>query len=228
MARLHSCSFIISKKEKIEGKWVTGSSYVLNNLSKKTAQLRTIAPRADILVDYPASIDNQAKVHLDFFPYITGHISPYSGLLLRGQHHPITHLSPSYFIKIIETYIGMCQDTQRCSYEELENDLLLLRFTPVPLAPYIHTITEETSIIKLADSLQLNPYLIYELNNSDIKYDAPLMAGTSLTLPPYYADKAIFWLSKEHLLPIKVQFYKGNALYEEYQFSSYQLQWDEE
>jgi len=212
----------------MRGQWLSGSSYVSNDLSNRTTHVRTIAPRANIIVDYPGDEEEQAKVHLDFFPYLTGHVSPYSRVLLRDQHHPITHLTPSYFIKIIENYLQTCEDYEHCNLDDLENEIVRIQFTPIPRPSYSYTVKRETSVIELADSLRLNPYRIYELNDEEIKYDDPIIAGTKLTLPPYYADKAVFWLSKEHLLPIKVQFFQGQNLYEEYQFSSYKLHWKAE
>ncbi|MGB0430147.1 MAG: hypothetical protein ACPGLV_06700 [Bacteroidia bacterium] len=229
LAKLRYCEFVLSKNELIDGKWKYGKSKVKNDVLNGQTEIRTIEPRADILVYFPIGKQQDAHIKLDFFPYISSDFSPYNALLLRDQHHPISHVNQTYFGKLILSFINACAG-HKAQYEinyYQEKHQVEVDLQPIENPLETKKLKSDISLIQLADSLCVNPYLLSESNNN-LAYHHQFKKGDLVKTHQYYADRAKILFLEDNFVPLSIVFYYKNEPFEEYRFSEFKATFNEE
>lgn len=217
----------VTKAELFDDEVKYGESILHYNFKEDKTYIRTIKPKADLEITYSPNLKNEAEVHADFFPFITVNLDIYGFLMLRDQHHPVSHVNFKYFLNLIIHYISKVKLNDQCRIIDGKDgngtDVWKLHFSTENNGELSYQIKEKQTFIELITSKKLNPYLVLQLNPNISGYGHILKENESITLTEHYADRAEMLISKTHHVPVEMKFWRKNELFEHYVFSDISL-----
>jgi outer membrane lipoprotein-sorting protein len=173
----------------------------------------------------------KALIHPNGFPYISLSLEPNSNLLLKNGHHSVKKAGFKYIQQIIQHSINNLKN------DYTVNDYIKLKGTKVLNARDCYVLELETpkyeykkytvlkgeNLVKIADKLMINPYVILYKNVSINNYYDVKM-NDEILIPSAFCQKSIMYIDKETFLPMMQEVYiENNILFERYQFKNIKL-----
>lgn len=160
------------------------------------------------------------------FPNVTVNLNPYGSLAMKGQHHPITHISFDYSIKNTISQMDLAKKNGELSIKSLGTSTIDGRScTRIELgfnAKAGQEVTPEKgdSWNKLGSRYSNDPYVI-EHHNPKKKPDD---TSAKIWIPTYYSSKLEVCLDDATNLPISSKAWDHNGkLYEEYVYYKFKV-----
>ena len=85
-----------------------------------------------------------------------------------------------------------------------------------------YKVSGDENIAEIAKKFNVNEYAILELNPECDNYE-DVRSGQVIIIPSHYGVKMILYISKKTILPLIVRVYDHKGLFEEYDYTRFQL-----
>lgn len=224
----HTFRYKITASERIEGKMVKARS----ELKLQTAPRKLYFKNPDTGVEllYSDGVNNNmALVNPNKFPNFSLSLDPYGNIMRKNQHHTIHELGFAFIGKTIATTI--LKDPQHVNdYFSCTDDVKWNGQSCYKLVAdfskgykYLEYKTSKNeSVSSIALKFGVPDYKIRSKN--DLKtYYGNIKPGTLLSIPNFYCKKTVLYIHKQLHLPVYVEAYDDEGLYETYEFSDIQV-----
>lgn len=226
---INTLVYSLSKQERINGKMVKQVTYTKMSKNPFKVYVRQFSPKDGVEVLYvEGSNDGKAIVNPNGFPWMNLKMDPKDGMMRNDQHHTIFQSGFDHVISILEFLCNKYKD----DIEEivLFNGLVKYKDTECysisfnnPNFKYIdYTVKEGETIDDIAARLKLSGHMIVEKNKS-VKHYNDVKPGQTITIPNDYSPKLLLYLDKVQLLPLRMDVYDDQGLYEKYEYFDIEL-----
>lgn len=170
----------------------------------------------------------KALVNPNAFPWINLSLDPYGSLMRRNQHHTtydsgfdlmtgILHRELARIGTDTSTHIfykGIVDLEGRPSYHiEMDNP-------NYEISTYLVQLGEDLNLI--AKKLNISEYAILELNE-DVDFYDDISPGQTIKVPSSYAKKMELYIDQEYMLPLVINVYDLEGIYEKYAYTKFVL-----
>lgn len=226
---INTLVYSLSKQERINGKMVKQVTYTKMVKNPFKVYVRQSYPKDGVEVLYvEGSNDNKALVNPGGFPWINVKMDPRDGMMRNDQHHTIFQSGFDHVISILEflcnKYKGdidnIVQFNGMVKYKDRE--CYSITFDN-PNFKYIdYTVKEGENIDDIAARMKLSGHMILEKNKS-VKDYKDVKPGQTITIPNDYSPKLLLYLDKDALLPLRMDVYDDQGLYEKYEYFDIEL-----
>lgn len=217
---------VIRKTERIEGELVLQVSEVKVSSSPYSVYVRQLSPKSGVEI-LCANGCKKALINLNGFPWINLTLDPYGMRMRRHQHHTVHDsgfdLLASILARNLEEFNSQQQTLTR------KDDVFWLGEAAIKIEmvnksyytkPY--RVSGNENIAEIANKFNVNEYAILELNPECDNYE-DVRSGQVIIIPSHYGVKMILYISKETILPLIVRVYDHKGLFEEYDYTRFQL-----
>lgn len=216
---IKTAKYTMNKRERMNGKLVTGSSQVKLHDTPFKYYNKGISGVEALYVE--GQYGNQLYVNPNGFPYTNIKLSPYSSKLMAKSHHPPFHGRFSFLVKNLNYLTGLVNKKEATvsvkavmvkgiacyQIEYVVNNFTYKNYTSV----------KDERLIDLTDRLMLNPGKVGELNGFT-SFDAVIKKGAVIKLPSHLGNKVLIYVNKATYIPVMQQLYDEVGLYEEYNY----------
>ena len=165
----------------------------------------------------------KALVNPAGFPYANLHLSPYSSLILKRQHHSIFEADPTYILEQVFYMFEQC-NPDRCLISLSDTSINGVTLQKIYYKNTHYTIKQihvqrEMDLLQLADYYNVNFYSIL-FQNEDLDLGSSLKNGEMVKIPSSYAKSIELLIDpqKKQLHSILVEDHEGF-------FESYRYLW---
>lgn len=224
-SQIKTMTYQIDKQERMNGKMFNQVALVKLQIDPKKLYLREIEPNDGIEILYARGANNnKAIVNPNGFPWININLDPNDDLMRKNQHHTILESGFNYLISVLEYTCIIYQSEietmihnngivnyggKKCYSLSMKN----------PHFGYLdYELKENESTTEVAQRLRVSEHMILELNNS-IKDYGQSGKGQHIKVPSDYCSKIVLIVDKDEFLPLKMEIYDDQGLYEKYEFS---------
>lgn len=223
-SEINTLIYSLSKQERINGKMLKQVTYTKMVKEPFKVYVRQFSPKDGVEVLYvQGHNDNKALVNPGGFPWINLKMDPLDGMMRNDQHHTIFQSGFDHVVSILEylcnkyksdidsivQFNGMVtHNGKECYSISFDN----------PNFKYIdYTIQEGETIDDLAARMKLSGHMILEKNQT-VKDYKDVKPGQVITIPNDYSPKLLLYLDKDALLPLRMDVYDDQGLYEKYEY----------
>ena len=227
--KIQSLQFTMKKKERVNGKLLTGEQNVKFVRNPKKIYTKIIAPNKGVEVLYvDGQNKNQAYVNPNAFPYITLSLDPYGSLMRNNNHHTVHEVGFDYINGIVQ-YIEDKSGADFEKYFQYKGDTvfnnrkcyrILIDYTPYAYVNY--TVKPGENLISIAYKLFVSDYMIMSINDGVDSYH-DVKAGQVIKVPNAYSKKTYLFIDQETFLPIVQIMYDDKGLFSQYEFHNVKL-----
>jgi hypothetical protein len=211
-------------KERINGEYLTKKASFKINLLPFKLYMKEEYPRNGLEVLYVEGTNSgKAWVRPNSFPWATLHLNPTGSTMRNGQHHSIYKSGYGFFIGVLEhlqtKYSNelnkMLADNGIVKY----NNKLCRKITFTnPYFKYVNYKTGENETLEtLSWKLFVNDYMIYEINNGAVDFEA-LKSGNIIRVPNDYGASMVLYIDEKTRLLAGVKVFDDKGLWEEYTY----------
>ena len=224
-SQIEALTYTISKKERIEGAMTHQISQTKMQKSPYCVYLRQNFPNDGMEVLYvEGQYNNKALINPNGFPWLNLKLNPLDGIMRNDQHHTIFQSGFDHVVSILEflcnkyqsqinemvVYNGIVDQKGRVSHSISFNN------------PYFeiisYSVLKGENIEKIASKFKLSAYMILELN-PDIKDMDDVFPGDIINIPNDYAPELHLAIDTIDWIPLKMEVYDKNGLFELYEYS---------
>ncbi len=222
---INSLTYTITKKERIDGKLIKQISFTKMEKQPFKVYLKQQYPKAGMEVLFvQGANNNKALINPNGFPWVNLRLNPLTGMMRKNQHHTIFQSGFDHVISILEF---LCNKY----HTEIEN-MVFNKGTVIwdnkscyaitfqnPYFKYIDYKVEENETVEdIARKYKVSAHMILELNPGIDEYDAPL-TNRQIKIPNDYSSKMLLYIDQHDLVPLKMDVYDEDGLYEQYHYS---------
>ena len=222
---INSLTYTITKQERIGGTLVKQISFTKMEKEPFKVYLKQQYPKEGMEVLYvQGTNNNKALINPNGFPWVNLKLNPVEGIMRNNQHHTIFQSGFDHVISILEF---LCNKYQ----SEVEN-MVINNGTIIwdnkecysiafinPYFRYIdYTVSQDETIEDIAKKYKLSAHMILE-NNPDIGDYEDVTTNQRIKIPNDYSPKMLLYIDKKELVPVKMDIYDNNGLYEQYHYS---------
>ena len=213
--------------ERINGKCQVARSDIKLQVSPRKVYLKNSSKKLEVLyVD--GQNDNNALVNPGKFPYFTMSLNPHKSIMRKDQHHTIDDLGFAYIAKIILKslpkdpkifektfiYLGVIEWKGHHCYN------IYSEFNDFKYVSY--TSKKGETVSSISDKFNCGEYRILE-KNPKLKANEELKEGTIISVPNCYANKTILYIDTSTHLPLNINIFDAEGLYESYEFTDVRI-----
>ncbi len=217
----------VEKIERIKGELIKQVSDVKLARHPLRIYIHQLYPKKGVEILCKAGSD-KAIVNMNSFPWINLHLDPYGTLMRRNQHHVIYDSGFDLLASILRKelakigndtlgrifYHGIVRYDGRPSYH------IEMRTPDYRLVAY--TVQENEDLTTIARKLNISEYKILELND-DVDFYDDVKSGQVITVTSDYALKMNIYIDQEYMLPLYVEVFDEEGLYESYGYTNFIL-----
>lgn len=227
--QIQSMRYVLLKRERINGKMKEEKAAIKLLRNPFKVYVKQEYPNAGLEVLYVTGANNgKALVNTNSFPFITVSLDPLSGTMRGDQHHTLLNAGFDYVVNTLEYLLdkyaasapGMVKDAGDVMWSGRACHKIILENSNFRWIEY--TVKKGENIITIADKYRISEYMILERNKNISSYD-DVVAGQKIRIPNDYAQKMVIFLDKQTLLPILMQIFDDQGLYEQYEYLTLQL-----
>ncbi|MEO6884365.1 MAG: DUF1571 domain-containing protein [Bacteroidia bacterium] len=224
---INTMRYDMKAQERIETKLMHAHASVKLNLSPRKLYLKNSVTGREILW-VTGENNGEALVNPNAFPYFDLNLDPYGSLMRHNQHHTIFEMGFTYATHMIEALV----DKEKNSIENyfqisgttvFDNKPCYIITINYPKYRYVaYTVKQGETIISIARKLDVGEYEILQKNKfSD--YNEKLKEGQEIQVPNTYSSKSILYIDEKLFLPLFIQIFDDEGLYEQYEFHNLQV-----
>jgi hypothetical protein len=223
-SEIKSLKFKFKKKERVDGKLLSGEQEVKFNHTPRKVYTKIHAPLKGTEVLYVEGVNkNKAYVHPTGFPYVTISLDPYSEHMRNNNHHTVHEVGFDYIHQIISYFAGKAgNDYDRMfiykgdtTFNNKKCYKVLIDYFPFKYIDY--TVKTGETITDIAYKNYISDYMILQLNPEIDDY-SDVKAGQVIKIPNAYARKTLLFIDQERFLPIVQMMFDDKGLYAQYEF----------
>lgn len=226
---IESMSFLMVKKERINGELITQSSeikLIKNPLQVYTKQ-KTPKDGLEVIYDTRKS-KTSALINPNGFPWVNLTLDPLGDIMRKNQHHTIMDSGFELVLSIIEHLMDkyheeideMIQIKGSKVYKSV--DCWVLEFNNSHFENINYTVKENENLLTIAQKFKISEYKILELNPS-VKEYTNVSVGQNIKIINDYASKMVLIIDKKTLVPLSIEVFDDLGLYEHYTYSNLKL-----
>jgi outer membrane lipoprotein-sorting protein len=217
---------VIRKTERIEGKLVLQVSVVKVSSNPYEVYVRQMSPKSGVEI-LCADGCKRALINMNGFPWINLTLDPYGMTMRKHQHHTVHDSGFDLLADILARNLQEFNaDEQSLTRKE---DVLSLGEKAIQIEMINKTYTTKRyrvngheNIAEIAKKFNVNEYAILELNPQCSNYE-DVRSGQELIVPSHYGVRMNLYISKKTMLPLIVRVYDHKGLFEEYDYTEFQL-----
>jgi outer membrane lipoprotein-sorting protein len=224
-SKIKTMTYQITKQERINGKMFKQVAVVKLQIDPVKLYMKEIVPNKGLEILYARGANNdKAIVNPNGFPWININLDPKDDLMRKNQHHTILESGFNYLINVLE---------YTCIRYKTEIETLIVNNGIInyggkecyslsmnnPHFRYLdYELQENESTTDVARRFKISEHMVLELNKS-IKNHGETGKRQTIKIPSDYCSKIILVVDKEAFLPLKMEIYDDQGLYEKYEFS---------
>ena len=224
-SKIKTMTYQITKEERINGKMFKQVALVKLQIDPVKLYMKEIVPSKDLEILYARGANNdKAIVNPNGFPWININLDPKDDLMRKNQHHTILESGFNFMVNVLEyTCIRYKTEIETLiinngivNYGGKECYSLSMNNSHFRYLDY--ELKQNESTTDVARRLKISEHMILELNKS-IKNYGETGKRQTIKIPSDYCSKIILVVDKEAFLPLKMEIYDDQGLYEKYEFS---------
>ena len=223
--RISTLTYVMKKKERVNGKIVVQKSAVKLNRSPFKVYIKQLFPKEGVEVLFVEGANsNKAIINPNGFPWINVSLDPNGSTMRRNQHHTILDSGYDLFISILEHLFNK-YGTETKSMLKIStlkwngHSCWVVRIDNPHFKYYNYKIKPGESLISIADKFKISEHMILEKNEEvDDFYD--VSAGDIIEIPNDYAPELELYIDKEAMMPLVMKVYDEQGLYEHYEYTN--------
>lgn len=224
-SKIKTMTYQINKEERIDGKMFKQVALVKLQIDPVKLYLKEIVPNKGLEILFLRGANNdKAIVNPNGFPWININLDPKDELMRKNQHHTILESGFNYLINVLDYSIvkykiemdSLVVNNGIINYGGKECYSLSMNNPHFRYIDYVLQENESTSDV--AQRLKISEHMILELNKSVRNY-GEVGKGETIKIPSDYCPKVMLVVDKEEFLPLKMEIYDDQGLYEKYEFS---------
>jgi len=225
---IESSSFTLAMKERFGDKYIDTKSDVKVLEQPLSVYMKQHYPNDGIEILWvEGKNNNKATINPNGFPYININLSPYHSRMRKGNHHTLLTAGFKQPGAILRHAIqkaldmGITDFDRYLSLETIDHNGIDCYKLTIEQPDYTyenHTLQKDDYLRDIAKQHQVSEHKIMEING--INHYNKLKAGTSISIPNFYAKTTVMYIDKANMLPIVQHIYDEKELYEEYEFSN--------
>ena len=227
IAKIHSMRFHLYAKEKIGDTYLEAESDIKLSLNPKKIYFKNPQKKIEILFK-EGQHENSALVYPNMFPYTSLYLDPTGSLMRKNQHYTIHELGYHFISRTIKSIVKKDPDNtiKNMHYSGKQNkagiNCLVITYQNEKFAYYDHVAGAQENVSLLAGKNLLSDYMIRNKNNLHSFYGY-LKPGKIIRLPNAYCKKAVLYLNEKNFLPVAIDVYDENGLWESYIYSQVKI-----
>lgn len=222
---INSLTYTITKQERIGGTLVKQISFTKMEKEPFKVYLKQQYPKEGMEVLYvQGTNNNKALINPNGFPWVNLKLNPVAGIMRNNQHHTIFQSGFDHVISILEF---LCNKYQSEVEKMVINNGTIIWdnkecYSIAFINPYFryidYTVSQDETIEDIAKKYKLSAHMILE-NNPDIDDYGDVTTNQQIKIPNDYSPKMLLYIDKKELVPVKMDIYDSNGLYEQYHYS---------
>lgn len=227
--KIQSLKFTMKKKERVDGKILSGEQNVKFERKPKKIYTKIIAPNEGVEVLFVEGQNkNHAYINPNAFPYITLSLDPYGSIMRNNNHHTVHEVGFDYIKGIVE-YIENKSGDDFNKFFQYKGDTVfnnrkcyrvLIDYTPFNYVNY--TVKPGENLITIAYKLYVSDYMIMSINE-DIDDYHDVKPGQVIKVPNGYCKRTWLFIDQQNHLPIVQIMYDEKGLFSKYEFYNVQV-----
>lgn len=222
---ISSLIYTLSKEERIDGEMIKQISFTKMEKVPFRVYMKQLYPQDGMEVLFvEGENNNKAVINPNGFPWVNIKLHPMEGMMRNDQHHTIYQSGFDHVVSILDylvkkyesnidvmvKYNGIVQYDDRACHSISFNN---------PNFRYIdYTVQENETLETIAAKFKLSEHMILEKNRKVKNYD-DVSAGQVILIPNDYSPKLMLYIDKIDLIPLRMDVYDDQGLYEKYQYS---------
>jgi outer membrane lipoprotein-sorting protein len=217
-SKIKTMTYQITKEERINGKMFKQVAWVKLQIDPVKLYMKEIVPNK-------GGVNNdKAIVNPNGFPWININLDPKDDLMRKNQHHTILESGFHYLINVLEyTCIRYKAEIETMIINNgIVNyggkECYSLSMNNLHFSYLDYELQENESTVDVAQRFKISEHMVLELNKS-IKNYGEAGKRQTIKIPSDYCSKIILVVDKEAFLPLKMEIYDDQGLYEKYEFS---------
>lgn len=231
ITKINAYEFELHTKER----W--GKKYIKKKMYFKVVE----QPKKIYMKDLDKSIEllykkgwnsNKAYINPNGFPWVNVSLNLLDNNVLDDNHHSLYDLGFK-FVNVLLNGFERSMRKYNSTPERLYKYKGLVKWgnvlchkievePPVVFKIVNYTVTEETTLFKLARKLNVSDYIIKEKNK--LSYKSKIKRGTILKVPSAFAKKVVVYVDAKTYLPITQITYDDKDLFEQIEYRKINLQ----
>ncbi|MFT7035085.1 MAG: outer membrane lipoprotein-sorting protein [Cyclobacteriaceae bacterium] len=224
-SKIKTMTYQITKEERINGKMFKQVAWVKLQIDPVKLYMKEIVPNKGLEILYARGVNNdKAIVNPNGFPWININLDPKDDLMRKNQHHTILESGFHYLINVLEyTCIRYKAEIETMIINNgIVNyggkECYSLSMNNLHFSYLDYELQENESTVDVAQRFKISEHMVLELNKS-IKNYGEAGKRQTIKIPSDYCSKIILVVDKEAFLPLKMEIYDDQGLYEKYEFS---------
>lgn len=213
-----SFTFIISQK--IGSTTYKSKAFVKYRRKPLSIYYKQFYPKKDVEILYNKSLSSsKVLVNPNGFPWTNLTLSYNSAELRENQHHSVINANFDYIINIISKTFKNLDSNKKTSIESAvyrNTNCYKITYENTNYKFIKYTTKSNETVSSIANKFNINDYKILEINKLESYGKVP--KNKILILPNDYSKKAIFYINKSTLLPLKIIIYDENGIFEELEY----------
>ena len=222
---INSLTYTITKRERISGTLIKQISFIKMEKAPFKVYMKQQYPKDGMEVLYvQGANNNKALINPNGFPWVNLKLNPVAGVMRNNQHHTIFQSGFDHVISILEF---LCN-----KYQSEVEDMVINKGTIIlddkecyaiaftnPYFKYVdYTVSQGETVDDIARKYKISAHMILE-NNPDVDDYEDVVAHQKIKIPNDYSPKMLLYIDKKELVPVKMDIYDNQGLYEQYHYS---------
>lgn len=221
---IKTLTFTLKKEERVKGKMVGDKAAIKLNVSPLKVYYKEDYPRKGLEMLYlHGENDNNSLINTNGFPWVNVSLSPYGSQMRENQHHTVHKMGLASMAEILgflfKKYEGQASNMVKMDGSIMwdGNDCWIISMEN-PNFEYIdYTVAKGETLNSIASKFKLSEHMILEKNSGVDDYD-DVSEGQKIKIPKYYAKKMKLYLDKKRSIPLVIQVFDDQGLYENYEY----------
>lgn len=227
--QIESMTYIILKKERIDGKMIEGLTSVKLVRAPFKVYMKQLLPNPGMeLMFIKGSNENNILVNPNGFPWFNLNLDPFGSISRNNQHHTIHNSGYDHVISILE-FLFNKYDTiirelvkSRGTINFNGHDCYFIIFENPYFCYHKHTVKKGETLLTIADSLKLSEHMIMEKNQFIDDYD-DIMESQLIEIPNDYSPRMELFIDKERMIPLVMKVFDDKGIYEYYEYTDVKI-----
>ncbi|MTI21209.1 DUF1571 domain-containing protein [Fulvivirga sp. RKSG066] len=222
--QIKTLSYTMIKQEQIDGELQKQIAKVKLQREPFMVYTKQIEPEEGLEVLYKGG-DKTALINPNGFPWFNVKLDPKGSKMTKDQHHTIMDSGFDRFISILEHLFQKYEDqigsiTSVSDYTTKDGkSCWKLSFENPQYKIIDYKVKANEDLLDIGYKNYISAYMIMQLNDDVDSYD-DVSEGQIISIPNDYSAKMDLLIDKQLMVPVDIEVYVDNALFEHYQFTN--------
>lgn len=226
---IETAAYDFFKQERIKGKIIEEVLSIKLSIEPFMIYTRMDAPKEGMEVLYNSNWEKKkAVINTNSFPWVNVKFSPMSKTMRKDQHHTILDSGYDKLVSFIDAQFGSFVEksipmTQLLGEEQIGGKKCwVLKIEDENFSFVDYQVQEGEDLVSIAKKLSVSDYMIMEANRK-VKFYDDVESGQIIKVPTSYSERMMLYIDQELLVPIKMEMYDLDGLYELFEFKNLKL-----